>query len=311
MLKKILWIIPILLVSVLAVGIVTTGNSTNTINATLLQTEETSGYNSFGSIMEDATFYVKATLIEEIPYLENTSWQYTFELVEDYVGNMRLENNSNIFYVYSFLSGQYKSGETYYLFLDAQESYMADTILYMAIEQSLVVQLNEGIFSDSIQITSESSAVDADVLSTSVPSSVIGFERAVYEYAESHTVELEERTADIFSSDAYVSLESTIDAADAVWLITIQSLEELNPNASVCEYRLDRVLRGNTDTATSGDVFNGIFPTSKVAVGTQYCLLLRDVGNDQYEPFTFDYWIYPRESEESDYILATVDNEVE
>jgi hypothetical protein len=102
--KKIFWIIPMLLVIVLAVGVVTIGGPVNAINATLLQTSEASRDDSFETVMEGATFYVKATLVEETPYLENTSWQYKFELVEDYAGNMRLEDDGKSFYLYSFLS---------------------------------------------------------------------------------------------------------------------------------------------------------------------------------------------------------------
>ncbi len=297
--KKYIGLIPIALVVLVAVGLLLSQNAPVHQNATLLQSEDAVVYDSLESIMKDTTFYVKAVLKEETPYLEGTSYRYQFSLIDDYAGNMRTENG-DIFYVYSLTSGQYEASETYYLFLTAQESYMANTIMYMAVDDQLILQYDDRLLFDRVNLPGMTLA--------SMPSSASRLEHEICDYTEASAAVIKEKTAQVFSSDAYPTLESTVAAADAIWLVTIQSCEAMNPNASICEYRIDHVFRGNTETTPVGSEFNGMYPTEKISAGSQYYLVLADVGDYEYRPFSFDHWLIPTESEESAELLTIIED---
>jgi hypothetical protein len=245
-------------------------------------------------ILSDSTFFVKATLEQETPYLEGTSYRYTFRSEQDFSNNLRLEQDGT-FSVYSFTSGLYEPGQTYCLFLTGEESYMADTIMYIPVDENFVAQYMDKSLFDQVDILSSNL--------TSWEISAFALEREIKSYVKSAAKSIQSKTVDTFSSDAYPTLESTVAAADAIWLVTIRSCQSLNPNASICSYRIDQVLRENLETTSEGDTFHGVFPTAQVTPGSQYYLVLADTGNYEYQPFTFDHWLIPSESVESSELL--------
>lgn len=299
--KKYIWLVPLFAVILTSLCMLSFNDTQTKPYSALLQNDGVEDYDSIESIMSASTFYVKATLIQETPYLKDVSYRYTFKLMDDYAGNMRLDNEGT-FSVYSLLSGQYEVGETYYLFLNAEESYMADTIMYEAVGNPTVLRYDEGWFSNQIHV--DSLPDSSDTLSIS-PST---FEDEICEYTEDTLSTIQERTNETFISDNYPSLDSTVVAADAIWLVTIQNCEELNSNAGICEYKIEHVFRGNVETADVGSVFNGIFPTGTVTIGGQYYLLLADIGEYEYRPFTFDHWLIPAKSEESEALLTLLED---
>lgn len=296
--KKHIALVLVVFAVLAAVGLLLSQSTPVHQEATMLQIEDAAVYDSLESIMNDTTFFVKAALKEETPYLEGTSYRYQFSLIDDYAGNMRTEDGA-IFNVYSFTSGLYEAGETYYLFLTAQESYMANTIMYMAVDDRLILQYDDRLLFDRVNLSGMTLA--------SMPSSASRLEHEICDYTEASAAAIQEKTAQVFSSDAFPTLESTVAAAEAIWLVTILSCEAVNPNASICEYRIDHVFRGNTETAPVGSEFNGIYPTEKISAGSQYYLVLADVGDYEYRPFSFDHWLIPAESEESAELLAMLE----
>lgn len=289
--KKYPHMIPLVVVIFLAVWILLSQEPQyETSKATMLQMEDIP--DTYESILADATFYVKARFIEETAYLEGTSYQYTYELIEDYGENLRPQDGT-YFHVYAMVSGLYKPGEVYYLFLQGTEAYMADTIMYTFVNDSFIAHYEDDIFAARVSINVEE------------PSAVATFENQVQQYAHSEAVE--ERTMNTFVSDEYLTLEDNVAAADAIWLITILDKQDMNPNSSLCSYRIEQVFRGNIETAPEGSVFNGLYPRAQVENGCSYYVLLKDVGNFEYQPFTFEHWLIGDGSEESMALLELID----
>lgn len=289
--KKFTYIIPLVVAAFLAVWLLLSQEPQyKNPKATVLQTEDIP--DTYETILADATFYVKARFIEETAYLEGTSYQYTYELIEDYGENLRPQDGT-CFHVYAMVSGLYEPGEVYYLFLQGTEAYMADTIMYTFVNDSFIARYEGGIFTAGVSVNGET------------PTAIDTFENQVQQYAHSEAVE--ERTRNTFVSDEYLTLEDNVAAADAIWLITILDKQDMNPNASLCTYRIEQVFRGNIETAPEGSVFNGMYPREQVENGCSYYVLLKDVGNFEYQPFTFEHWLIGDESEESIALLALID----
>lgn len=169
--KKYPHMIPLVVVIFLAVWILLSQEPQyETSKATMLQMEDIP--DTYESILADATFYVKARFIEETTYLEGTSYQYTYELIEDYGENLRPQDGT-YFHVYTMVSGLYEPGEVYYLFLQGTEAYMADTIMYTFVNDSFIAHYEDDIFAARVSINGEE------------PSAVATFENQVQQYAHS------------------------------------------------------------------------------------------------------------------------------
>lgn len=279
----------------LAIGLLQSWEPQINSEATMPQISEAAVIESYEDVLEKAIFFVKARFVEQTDYLQGTSYQYTYELLEDYGGNIRPQDG-NRFHVYSMTAGLYEPGETYYLFMQGTESYMAGTVMYTFVEDSFIVQFEKGIFTDKVQANLE------------VPSSAKEFEDQVCSYAQDEKIA--EKTAEVFSSDAYLTLEDNVLSADAIWCIQILDKQEMNPNASSCKYRIEQVFRGNLETAPEGSVFTGMYPKAQVDEGNSYYVILKDTGDYEYRPFTFDHWLIPVGSEESLELMELLDENV-
>ena len=238
-------------------------------------------------------------MIYEEDYLEGTSYRYKFHAIADYANNLKTDEDGD-FYVYSMIPGQFESGQTYYLFMNAFEAYMADTIMYQIVDSQYTLKRQQSFFKDNVNILKNNETLN---ISNST------FENDLNSYVKSNSESIESKTANTFTSDSIDSLYAAVEYADAIWKITINSINEINPLASICEYKIDSVFRGNTDTAPEGSVFNCVFPTEKVETNGQYYVLLTDVGNYEYEPFSFEYWIYSTESESCDELVSIITEE--
>ena len=299
--KKFLFVFPALILIVAITYLISPKVSDKNLEATMLTIGEPIVYDSVESIMADATFYVKGKMIAEEDYVQGTSYRYKFQLIEDYVGNMRFDNNEDLFYVYSMVSAQYDEGETYYLFMNAFEAYMAGVIMYETVDSSCVIQDNQTIFSEKVEVQLNSN--DSQMVAFEKKS----FESDVSTFVEINSEEIKAKTLDTFKSDEITSLEFAYDYADAIWKITIVSIvEEANPNAGIYEYRIDEVYRGNTETAPEGSVFYGIYPTEETVVNNQYYVLLSDIGDYQYEPASFDFWLFPVNTPETNELVEMI-----
>ena len=274
----------------------------NTPKATMMQLEDVTSYESVESVMDDAVFIVKGKLLKEEEYVAGLTYRYKFQLLQDYANNMRTDSSDESFYVYSHVSEQYEVSETYYLFLTAFEAYMAGTIMYEAVDDHCIIQDTSSFLNKQVAISLDS----ADPACLSVEQS--SFECELYNFSCSNSEIIAERTTSTFASDDYTTLTDAYYFADAIWKITITSSEEFNPEASICSYRIDQVFCGNTTTAPEGSVFQGIFPTDAVEINQQYYVLLSDVGDYEYEPFSFDFWLFPVESPDCLELLQLISN---
>ena len=290
--RKFVWMLPMLLVLLAIAGFAVSKTQKNNSNAEMLQFEDSAAYESVQAVMNDAAFFVKGKMLAEEEYLAGTSSRYKFQLLDDYAGNMRTDHDGDVFYVYALGSAQYEKNKTYYLFLTGFEAYKAGVVMYEPVD-GCILQEHQRLFRKEVEIQFKSANSEGSTVEEA------SFEGELSDFVERNSAEIAAKTRDTFRSDEITSLEAAYQYADAIWKITISSVEEINPEASICPYRIDAVFRGNIETAPEGSIFNGVYPTEAVESGKQYYVLLSDAGNYEYEPFSFDYWLFPAEAPET------------
>jgi hypothetical protein len=257
-------------------------------NATSLTYEQSEIDSALSELLDAATFYVKAKA-DNVRDIGNSSMEFVFILEEDFSGNLETDEENKLCVVGN--ADDYVIGETYYLMLDAAVTpkYRSiGVILYSAVETEQVVMEQDG----SVSVYSDMG--DGQDRAPMQAGSVDTFESALRQYVSDHEERIAEKTAEALPDTSAGTLENAMSEADAIWLITIQDGYEVNAYFSICDYSVDKVLKG--DNSYLDQTFSDTIPTQLYETNGQYLLLLCEVEHESYtelEVVFDDYWLLP------------------
>ncbi|NLD82186.1 MAG: hypothetical protein GX642_13600 [Smithella sp.] len=258
-------------------------------------------FESFQTICEWSNTIVKAKYVGCEPF-DGYKSSYAFEVETDFTGIA----DENIIHIYENPLTSFVVGKSYYLFLTGFRSSLYPNVIYSRVCPDFLLGEIETEDGTAYTFYNDGSFDVGDVTDFT-------------QYIKTEIIEMGHYSTNTRSL-IHESVKDAYENAAAIVLVTVQSVETVNPCVAICSYTVDQVLKGEyneTPVSTEelsaevieaagldGENLPNALAATETEVGDQIILLFRidpDTGN--YDMYSGENFQFPIDSDGGKYIL--------